>query len=287
MRQEIIDLYDAFTHETLDRRAFMERLTVLAGGTAAATALLPLLEASSAKAAIISPTDRRVVPRTVSFAAGDDTVSGYLVRRAGTSGGLPGILVIHENRGLNPHIRDVTRRAALGGYLALAPDYLSPAGGTPRDQDEARQMVRDLDPDTVLEISSSAAAFLKSHRDGSGQVGVVGFCWGGGQVNRLAAGSPDIDAAVAFYGQVLPADQVANIAAPLMLHYAGLDDRINAGIPEFRAALDAAGTPYVMHMYEGVNHAFHNDTSQARYDAEAAELAWNRTLAFFDEHLSG
>ena len=287
MRQEIIDLYDAFTHETLDRRAFMERLTVLAGGTAAATALLPLLEASSAKAAIISPTDRRVVPRTVSFAAGDDTVSGYLVRRAGTSGGLPGILVIHENRGLNPHIRDVTRRAALGGYLALAPDYLSPAGGTPRDQDEARQMVRDLDPDTVLEISSSAAAFLKSHRDGNGQVGVVGFCWGGGQVNRLAAGSPDIDAAVAFYGQVLPADQVANIAAPLMLHYAGLDDRINAGIPEFRAALDAAGTPYVMHMYEGVNHAFHNDTSQARYDAEAAELAWNRTLAFFDEHLSG
>ena len=285
MRQEIIDLYDAYTHETLDRRAFMNRLAILAGGVAAATAMLPLLEASSAKAAIVSPTDRRVNPRTVTFEAGDDAVSGYMVRRAGTSGGLPGIVVIHENRGLNPHIRDVTRRAALAGYLALAPDYLSPAGGTPEDQDRARELMAGLESDKALEISAAAAAYLKAQRGSSGRVGVVGFCWGGGLANRLAATSEDVDAAVAFYGRVLPADEVAGISAPLMLHYAGLDERINQGIPAFQAALEAAGTPYVMHMYEGVNHAFHNDTSEARYDRDAAELAWNRTLAFFNEHL--
>ena len=286
MRQEIIDLYDEFTHETLDRRSFMERLTVLAGGVAAATALLPLLEASSAKAAIIAPTDRRVNPRTVTFDAGGDPITGYLVRRAGTSGGSPGIVVIHENRGLNPHIRDVTRRAALAGYLAMAPDYLSVAGGTPRDPDQAREMIRDLEADTVLEISTAAAAFIKDHRDTNGRVGVVGFCWGGGQANQLAASDAEIDASVAFYGRVLDADDVAGVTTPMMLHYAGLDERINAGIPDFQAALEAAGTPYVMHMYDGVNHAFHNDTSEARYDADAAELAWNRTLAFFNEHLS-
>ena len=206
------------------------------------------------------------------------------MRRAGTSGGLPGILVIHENRGLNPHIRDVTRRAALGGYLAMAPDYLSVAGGTPRDQDQAREMVRDLDADKALEIST-AASVLKSHRDGNGRVGVVGFCWGGGQVNRLAARTRRSTRRVAFYGRVLDADDVANISAPLMLHYAGLDERINAGIPDFRAALDAAGTPHVMHMYDGVNHAFHNDTSAARYDL-TRRAGLERTLAF-NENLSG
>ena len=285
MRQEIIDLYDTHTHETLDRRAFLDRLAILAGGVAAATAMLPLLDSSSAKAAIVSPTDRRVIPRTVTFEAGGDTVSGYLVRRAGTSGGLPGILVIHEDRGLTPHVRDVTRRASLAGYLALAPDYLSPTGGTPRNQDQAREMVGALDADKALEISAAAAAFLKAQRGSNGRVGVVGFGWGGGLANRLAANSEDVGAAVAFYGGALPAEEVAGITAPLMLHYAGLDERINQGIPAFQAALETAGTPHVMYTYDGVSHAFHDDTSVDQYDQDAAELAWNRTLAFFDEHL--
>ncbi|MDZ5698185.1 dienelactone hydrolase family protein [Chelativorans sp. M5D2P16] len=284
--QAMIDAYDEYTHLTLDRRGFMEKLTRLAGSSAAAAAIAPMLAASSARAAIVAEDDERLETEDITYPGGEGEMRGYLVRPADRQGPLPAVIVIHENRGLNPHIRDVARRMALEGFVALAPDFLSPLGGTPDDEDQARQMFGELDREQTVANGVATIAFLEEHEDANGNVGAVGFCWGGGMVNRLAVGAPSLDAAVAYYGAQPEAEQVESIEAPLLLHYAGLDERINAGIEEYRNALEAAAKDYTIHMYEGVNHAFNNDTSEARYDEEAATLAWERTVAFLKEHLA-
>ena len=283
MDQRIIDLYDSFTHGVIHRRDFMDRLATIAGSSAAAVALLPMLQNDYARAAIVPVDDARLAIDTVSYDAGGTKISGYLARPA-SKGKRPAIIVIHENRGLNPHIKDVARRLALEGFLALAVDMLSPQGGTPGDEDKARDMFAALNLDDTARQLAAAVPFLAKHAESTGNVGAVGFCWGGGMVNRIAALSPDLKAGVAYYGAQPQAAQVPNIQAALLLHYAGLDQRINAGIPAYEAALKAAGKRYTMHIYPDANHSFNNDTS-SRYDKPAADLAWNRTIAFFKEHV--
>ncbi|MCK5651465.1 MAG: dienelactone hydrolase family protein, partial [Gemmatimonadetes bacterium] len=197
----------------------------------------------------------------------------------------PGVIVIHENRGLNPHIQDVARRMALEGFLALAPDMLSPVGGTPSDQNRAREMLGTLNPEETIVRLAAAVPFLAGHPESTGKVGAIGFCWGGGYANQLAAAGTSLNASVPYYGRQLPAEQVPDITAPLCLQYAGLDERINAGIAEYEAALRSNNKTYEIHMYEGANHAFNNDTNEARYNKEAADLAWSRTVAFLKRHL--
>jgi len=285
--QEMIALYDDYTHLTLDRRGFMAKLTKLAGGTAAAAAIAPMLAANQARAAMIEPDDERLSTETVAFGGGNgEQMSGYLARPADASGDLPAVVVVHENRGLNPHIEDVARRIALEGFLALAPDFLAPAGGTPIDEDKAREMIRTLNQANTVANAVAAVDWLGGNDLSNGNVGAVGFCWGGGLVNQLAVASPELKAAVAYYGAQPTADQVASIKALLLLHYAGLDERINAGIPAYEDALKANGVDYEMFVYDGVNHAFNNETSEARYDEEAATLAWSRTIAFLREALA-
>ena len=287
MRQDIIRLYDDYTHERVGRRVFMDRLAALAGGTAAASALLPMLRNNYAKAAIVAPDDARVTTEEVSFAGADGEVTGYLARPADASGALPAVIVIHENRGLNPHIEDVARRVALEGFVALAPDFLSPLGGTPENEDQARELIGQLDSDKTTQNALAAVDFLKNHEASTGKVGVVGFCWGGALANQVAVHSPDVAAVVPFYGRQPSAEDAAKIQAALLLQYAGLDDRINAGIADYEKALKAANVDYTIHIYEGANHAFNNDTNEARYDKAAAELAWSRTIEFFKQHLAG
>jgi carboxymethylenebutenolidase len=287
MRQDIIKLYDEYTHERLDRRVFMDQLAKLAGGTTAAVALVPLLRANYARAAIVPADDARLTIEEVTFPGAGGDVRGYLARPADASGPLPGVVVIHENRGLNPHTEDVARRVALEGFVALAPDFLSPAGGTPEDEDQAREMISGLDAAQTLENALAAVSFVADNEASNGNVGVVGFCWGGALTNAVAVSAPEqLGAAVAFYGRQPAAAEVANIQAAVMLHYAGLDERINAGIPAYEEALKANDVDHTIHMYDGVNHAFHNDTSEARYDQTAAELAWQRTIDFFKQHLA-
>jgi carboxymethylenebutenolidase len=283
MDQRIIDLYDEYTHAPLDRRLFLERLAVLTGSAAAAVAVLPLLE-NRAVAAVVAADDPRLAASTVEFPGKDTTVKGYLAKPASGSK-FGAVVVIHENRGLNAHIEDVTRRLAVAGFLAMAPDLLSPLGGTPANEDQARDMIGKLDKDTTVANAVQAVAFLRAHADGNGKVGAVGFCWGGGMVNQLAVHDPTLDAAVAYYGPQPDAADAAKIKAPLLLHYGGLDQRIDAGIPAYKAALDKAGVSYQVFIYEGANHAFNNDTSAERYNAEAAKLAWERTLTFLGEKL--
>ena len=287
MRQDIIRLYDDYTHERLGRRVFMDRLATLAGGSAAASALLPLLKNNYAKAAMVAPDDARVTAERVAFDGVDGEMQGYLVRPADASGPLPGVVVIHENRGLNPHIEDVARRVALDGFVALAPDFLSPLGGTPGDEDQAREMIGQLDRPQTVENAVAAVAFLKDHDATTDKVGVIGFCWGGAMTNQVAVHSQDVAAAVPYYGSQPASEDVAKIQAPLLLQYAGLDDRINEGIPAYEEALQEAGVDYTIHIYEGANHAFNNDTNEARYDKAAADLAWSRTIEFFKQHLAG
>lgn len=284
--QEMIELYDDYTHVGLDRRAFLERLARLAGGMAVAAALLPLLEANKAAAAVVPRDDRRLRTNSVSYPGGAGTMNGYLAAPAEAAGKLPAVMIIHENRGLNPHIEDVVRRAALEGFLALGPDFLSPAGGTPSDEDKARQMIRALDDGTTINNAAATVAFLKSHPMSSGRVGAIGFCWGGGMVNQTAVRTPNLSAAVAFYGRVPDINDVPKIRARMLLHYAGLDARINQGIPGYRKALEDAKVEHAVHVYEGVNHAFHNDTAGARYNEAAAKLAWSRTVAFLKATLN-
>jgi carboxymethylenebutenolidase len=280
----IIELYDRFTHGALTRRAFLDRLAALAGGTAAATALLPLLTNDYALAQTVAEGDPRVAAESVTI---DEArrLTGYLARPS-AGGRAPTVLVIHENRGLNPHIRDVARRFAAEGFLALALDYLSPLGGTPADEDRAREMIGTLKPDDILASSRGAIRWLEARPDGNGRAGAVGFCWGGAAVNELAVSDPELDAGVAYYGRQAAAERVPAIRAPLLLHYGGLDERINAGIPAYEAALKAAGKAYELHVYEGAHHAFNNDTAPARFNKEAADLAWGRTLAFLRRHLA-
>jgi len=284
--QAMIDAYDEYTHLTLDRRGFMEKLTKLAGSGAAAAVIAPMLAANSAQAAIVAADDKRLTASDVTYpGAGGTEMKGYMVRPAGDAGKLPAVIVIHENRGLNEHIRDVARRVALEGFVALAPDFLSPSGGTPADEDKAREMISGLDQQATVANAVATVAYLKENDLTTGKVGAVGFCWGGGLVNDLAVNAPDLDAAVAYYGRQPKADEVAKIKAPLLLHYAGLDERINAGIDAYKAALEKDGKTFEIHVYEGANHAFNNDTSAARYDKKAADLAWERTIAFFKKYL--
>jgi carboxymethylenebutenolidase len=284
--QAIIDLYDRFTHGRMDRRTFLDRLATLAGGTPAAAALLPLLAADPTKAAIVPPDDPRLTTGRVTWAGPDGELAGHLARPR-DAGRLPAVIVIHENRGLNPHIEDVTRRMALEGFLALAPDMLSRDGGTPADEDLARAMIGRLDRERTLARLASAIPFLADHPAGNGRVGAIGFCWGGGMVNALATTAPDLAAGVAYYGRQIPAEQVPAIRAALLLHYAEHDAGINAGIEAYTAALRQHGKTFEAHTYPGTQHAFNNDTSAARYHAEAAALAWQRTVAFLRRHLAG
>ena len=287
MRQEIIDLYDEFTHRGMDRRVFMNRLADLAGGTAAAATALALLRADPAGAALVAPDDPRLDADTVTIRDGTPALSGYFVRPEGADGKLPAVVVVHENRGLNAHIQDVARRLATDGFMALAVDFLSPIGGTPTDnEDKAREMIGTLDPAKVVSDAEAAIAWLRARPDSNGKVGIVGFCWGGGVVGRVAAAVPNLDAGVVFYGQAPATETVASIQAPLLLNYAGQDERINAGVPAFEEALKAGGKTYTLYMYEGVQHAFHNDTSAARYNEVAAKLAWERTVDFFKAELA-
>jgi carboxymethylenebutenolidase len=285
MEQKYIDLFDRYTHGQMKRRDFLERLTLLAGGTTAASALLPALENNYAKAEMVAENDTRILPETFSYESTIGKLSGYLVKqkefpKAG------GVIVLSENRGLNPHIKDVARRLATEGFLALAPDYLSIRGGTPNDEDKARDLIDTLKPEETVAISRASLATLAARADCTGKVAAVGFCWGGGKVNELAVAEPALAAGVAYYGAQPKADQVPAIKAPLLLHYAGLDERINAGIPDFEKALKANGKFYELYMYEGANHAFNNDTNAARYNKDAAELAWSRTVEFLRKNLA-
>ncbi|AOF88937.1 dienelactone hydrolase family protein [Sinorhizobium sp. RAC02] len=283
--QAMINAYDDYTHLTLDRRRFMERLTALAGSGAAAAAIAPLLAANSANAEMIASNDARVVARDVVYGGSSGEMKGYLVRPKDAAGPLGSVIVIHENRGLNPHIRDVARRMALEGFIALAPDFLSPSGGTPENEDQAREMIGKLDPAVTVANAEASLKFLTELDGASGKVGAIGFCWGGGLVNRFATKSPELKAGVAYYGAQPPAEDVPAIKAAMMMHYGGLDERINAGIDAYRKALEAAGKTFEIHVYDGVNHAFNNDTSPARYDKAAADLAWQRTVDFLRANL--
>jgi carboxymethylenebutenolidase len=285
MDQRIIHLYDYYTHGGLSRRDFLDRLASLAGSAAAGAALLPMLQSNYALAQVVPESDPRITAETVDV-PGVQGLKGYLVRPKAGAEKLPTVIVIHENRGLNPHIKDVTRRMATEGFLALGLDYLSPMGGTPADEEKGREMIGQLKQPDVIASGKAAVAFLKGHANGNGRVGAVGFCWGGGAVNNLAVNEPNLNAGAAYYGGQPKAEDVPKIQAALMLHYAGLDERINAGIPAYEAALKAAGKSYELHMYEGKNHAFNNDTAPGRYDKEAADLAWSRTVAFFRKHLA-
>lgn len=285
MDQKYIDLFDRYTHGQMKRRDFLERLTMLAGGTAAATALLPLLENNYARAEMVAENDTRILPETITYESTVGKISGYLVKqkefpKAG------GVIVISENRGLNPHIKDVARRLATEGFLALAPDYLSIKGGTPDDADKARDLIGTLKSEETVAMSRASLAALAARADCTGKVAAVGFCWGGGKVNELAVSEPALAAGIAYYGAQPKSDQVASIKAPLLLHYAGLDERINAGVPDFEKALKDNGKMYELFMYEGANHAFNNDTNTARYNKDAAELAWSRTVEFLRKNLA-
>lgn len=284
MDQKYIQLYDEYTHTPMSRRTFMDRLSALAG-SAGAAALLPVLENNYAFAETVPAGDSRLEAGYVDYAgAMNKPLRGYFSKPKGATK-LPAVLVIHENRGLNPHIMDITRRVALEGFLALALDALSPVGGTPEDMDKASQMIAALNMQETLAHYLATIAYLKNRPDSSANVGCMGFCWGGSMANQLAVNSPDLRAAIAYYGGQPKAEDVPKIRTSLMLHYAGLDERINAGIPAYEAALKAAGTDYQLFIYEGVNHAFNNDTNAARYDAAAAALAWSRSIGFLKSKL--
>lgn len=284
--QAMVDAFDEYTHLTLDRRSFMDKLTKLAGSGAAAAVIAPMLAANSAQAAIIAPEDKRLFTKDLVFAGPSGDIKAYLAVPAETSGKLPAVIIIHENRGLNGHIRDVARRMALEGFVAMAPDLLSSAGGTPENEEKARGMISALDSKTAIADGIASLDYLAKIKSSNGKVGAVGFCWGGGMVNDLAVNAPQLGAGVAYYGRQPKSEDVARIKAPLLLQYAGLDSRINAGIEDYRKALEANGKTFEIHVYEGANHAFNNDTSAARYDKKTADLAWSRTVEFFKKNLS-
>lgn len=283
--QRVIALYDEFTHTAMPRRVFLKRVAALVGSMAAAETMLTLLRPNGALAQTVAPDDARIAVSRVTYPGKGVDMRALLARPAG-GGTHPGVVVIHENRGLNAHIEEVARRLAVAGFLALAPDALTPLGGTPADPDQARNLIYELDGERTLQNYLAALRFLRGHAAGTGKVGCVGFCWGGGMSNQLAVHDSALNAAVVFYGASPTAQEAARIKAPLLLHYAGLDARINAGVPAYEAALKAAGVDARIHRYEGVNHAFHNDTAAGRYDEAAARLAWERTVAFLRERLA-
>jgi carboxymethylenebutenolidase len=286
--QEVLNLFDQYVHGQLDRRGFLDRASKFAIGGVTAGMLLDALTPNFAAAQQVPKDDKRLKTESIEYPSpqGSGKMRGYLARPAGASGKLPGILVVHENRGLNPHIEDIARRLALDNFMAFAPDALTPLGGYPGDEDKARGLFGTLDAAKTQEDFVTAATYLKSRPDCTGKIGAVGFCWGGGIVNMLATRLPDLGAAVPFYGNQPPAEDVAKIKAPLLIHYAETDDRINAGWPAFETALKAANVKYTMYKYPGTQHGFNNDTTP-RYDEAAAKLAWQRTVEFFNKNLRG
>lgn len=284
MDQRIINLFDEYTHKPLTRDVFIKKLVALTGSTAAAMAVLPLLEVNYAHAATIDETADTLFTQRVVYAGDGTDVRAYLARPKEEKQ-YPVVIVIHENRGLNPHIEDVTRRLALEGFLAIAPDALSLVGGTPTDADKARDLFSQLDPVKNLSNFIKGFAYARKREDATQKAGCIGFCWGGGIANQLAVHMPDLSVAIPFYGRQPEAADVPKIKAFVQLHYAGLDDRINAGIPAYEEALKKAGTHYEIFTYEGAQHAFHNDTAPTRYNEAAAKLAWSRTVKRLHQEL--
>ncbi len=284
MDQKIINLYDEYTHKPLSREVFLKKLAMITGSMAMALTLVPLLENNKAKAATIAEDDDDLDTETIAYEVNDITMFAFTAKPKKRMN-MGAVMVIHENRGLNDHIKDVTRRVAKAGYMAMAPDALSESGGTPANEDEARNLFTKLDPKKNLANFVKSVEILRLRKETNRKVGCVGFCWGGGIANQLAVNVPNLNAAVAFYGAQPNAADVPKIKAAVQLHYAGLDERIDAGIPAYEEALKKANIKYELFMYPGVNHAFHNDTSEARYNADAALHAWKRTLDFFEANL--
>jgi carboxymethylenebutenolidase len=286
--QDLLILFDAYVHGDVDRRGFLQGAQRFAKAGVTAAGLLAALSPNFAAGQQVPPEDTRLKSERVSVAspAGNGTIRGYLVRpaNAGTSR-LPMVLVVHENRGLNPHIEDITRRLALDGFMAFAPDALTPVGGYPGDEDKARAAFATLDQAKTREDFLAAVAWLRARADGNGKLGAVGFCYGGGIVHWLATRLPDLNAAVPFYGNSPAPEEGAKVKAPLLVQLAGVDERINSAWPAYEAALKGAGVRYAMHQYAGTQHGFNNDTTP-RYDAAAAKLAWDRTIALFKTHLA-
>lgn len=282
--QPVIDLYDEYTHAPLPRREFMRRLGLLLGSSAAAYAVLPLLENNYAEAALVNENDARLKTEMLEFAGPNGTLKAYSAQPKAT-GKRGSVLVIHENRGLNAHISDVARRVALAGYNVLALDFLSPLGGTPANEDEARAMFSKLNKAESAENGLAALAYLKALPASNGKLACVGFCWGGAMVNQMAVFADDLDAAVCYYGMAPELALVPQIKAEMLLHYAGIDERINAGRDAFEAAMRQHNIKFESYLYEGKQHAFHNDTNGARYDEAAAKLSWQRTLSLFKNKL--
>lgn len=282
MDQRFINLYDEYTHKPLSRSEFLKRLALLAGGTAAAMTILPLLEVNYAHAAVTPAVD--LFTERIKYAGVNGDMEAYVARpkpekKYGT------VIVIHENRGLNAHIEDVARRAAHAGFLAVAPNALAPIGGTPANEDEARTKFQELKAEDNLANFIRVFDYLKTRKDSNGSYGCVGFCWGGAMSNNLAVNVPELKAAIAFYGRQPATTDVPKIKAALQLHYGEMDERVNAGIPAFEEALKANNTRYELYMYPGTQHAFHNDTAPTRYNETAAKLAWQRSMDFFTKYL--
>jgi carboxymethylenebutenolidase len=284
--QGLLNLFDQYVHGAIDRRGFLERATKYAAGGVTAAMLLDQLSPQFAAAQQIAKDDKRIKTEYLEYPSpkGNAKTRGYFAKPADESGKLPGILVVHENRGLNPHIEDIARRLALEKFIAFAPDALTPLGGYPGDEDKARALFPQLDQAKTREDFVAAAEYLKKRPECTGKIGAVGFCYGGGIVNMLATRLPDLGAAVPFYGNQPSAEDAARIKSPLLIHYAENDDRINAGWPAYEAALKANNVPYTMYKYPGTQHGFNNDTTP-RYDEAAAKLAWQRTIEFFNKHL--
>ena len=287
IRQEVFDLYDAYAHNKINRREFIDKLSVYAVGGLTVASLMSFIMPDYINKIQINPNDPELKTEWVNYTSikGGGSIKAQLSRPVKGPRKLPGIVVVHENRGLNPHIADVGRRAAKAGFISIAPDALSPVGGYPGNDDDGRTLQRQRDRGEMLEDFIAAFEYLKGHRDCTGKVGVVGFCFGGWISNMMAAKIPDLAAAVPFYGGQAPVELVPNIQAPLMLQFAELDKRVNAGWPEYEKALKEHGKVYEANFYPGTNHGFHNDTTP-RYDEAAAKLAWDRTIAFFKKHLS-
>ncbi|MCQ2006342.1 YghX family hydrolase [Rhizobium sp. NRK18] len=285
--QELLDIYDGYVHGVITKREFLDRAAKFAVGGVTAMALLKALQPTYAWAEQVKADDPRISTERIQYQSpdGNGTITALLAKPAGATGKLPGVVVVHENRGLNPYIEDVARRVAVAGFVALAPDGLSPLGGYPGNDEKGREMQSQIDPAKLMEDFFAAYEFLLAHDATTDKVGCVGFCYGGGVCNALAVAYPKLAASVPFYGRQPPAADVPKIEAPLLLHYAGLDTRINEGWPAYEAALKANNKTYEAHIYEGVNHGFHNDTTP-RYDEEAATLAWTRTVDFFKANLT-
>ena len=284
---DLLELYDFYAHGKISKREFLEKAGRFTLGGLTATAVLAMMKPNYALAEQVSFTDPDIVADYVTYPSpdGHGEVRGYLVRPAKAEGKVPAVVVVHENRGLNPYIEDVARRVAKAGFVALAPDGLTSLGGYPGNDDAGRELQSKVDPVKLMNDFFAAIDWMKTHEASTGRVGITGFCYGGGVANAAAVAFPDLGGAVPFYGRQPEAADVAKIKAPLLIHYAALDERVNAGWPDYEAALKAAGTQYEAYIYEGVNHGFHND-STPRYDEAAADLAWGRTIAFFKANLA-